>query len=95
MNARDPRIILPIGAPRPFARHILMLSKQAQYSFASTPSPVMPSNSRAPSRCMATGFCPSGTGKERTKADISLASFSGRMVPLRLFSSDTTLVGGK
>jgi hypothetical protein len=95
MNFLDPTIMLPIGAPSPFAKQILILSKQAQYSFKSTPSAATASKRRAPSRCMATGFSPSDTGKFRTKSEISLASLSGRTVPLKEFSSETTRVGGK
>ena len=86
MKAVEPTMTLPIGAPNPFEKHKLTLSKHSQNSVMLPAPAATTSQSRAPSRCSLMLF-------SRAKAEILRTSESGIMVPDSVFSSAITLVG--
>ena len=78
----------PRGAPRPLLKHMVMLSKQAQYSFKLPAPAATASHSLAPSRCVwMGGVCACAHW------EIFWQSLRGRMVPARVFSREMRRVG--
>lgn len=86
MKAVEPTITLPIGAPSPFEKQRLTLSKHSQKSLILPAPAATTSQSRAPSRCNLMLF-------SRANAEILRTSESGMMVPDSVFSREITLVG--
>ena len=89
-SLRGPQNALPTGAPRPFEKHTLTVSKGAQSVATSTPQATLAFQMRAPSRCVA-------SPSDRARSATARACAAGHTRPparLCVFSIETSDVRG-